>query len=68
MRVAVGDAIPEATVYVMGEAGPESRISTDLFAGRKSFCLLCRVLSPRRARQSICRDLLKQRQTLKKKG
>ena len=35
MRIAVGDAIPEATVYVMGEAGPESRISTDLFADRK---------------------------------
>jgi len=35
MRIAVGDAIPEATVYVMGEAGPEPRISTDLFADRK---------------------------------
>jgi len=35
MRIAVGDAIPEATVYVMGESGPESRISTDLFADRK---------------------------------
>ena len=35
MRIAVGDTIPEATVYVMGESGPESRISTDLFAGRK---------------------------------
>ena len=35
MRVAVGDTIPEATVYVMGEAGPESRSSTDLFADRK---------------------------------
>ena len=35
MRIAVGDAIPEATVYLMGEAGPEPRISTDLFADRK---------------------------------
>ena len=35
MRIAVGDAIPEATVYMMGESGPESKISTDLFAGRK---------------------------------
>ena len=35
MRIAVGDAIPEATVYVMGEAGPEPRVSTDLFADRK---------------------------------
>ena len=35
MRIAVGDAIPEATVYMMGESGPESVISTDLFASRK---------------------------------
>ena len=35
MRIAVGDAIPEATVYVMGESGPEPRISTDLFSDRK---------------------------------
>ncbi len=35
MTIEVGDAIPEATVYLMGESGPESRISTDLFAGRK---------------------------------
>lgn len=35
MTIAAGDSIPEATVYMMGESGPESRISTDLFAGRK---------------------------------
>ena len=35
MRIAVGDTIPKATVYVMGESGPESKTSTDLFADRK---------------------------------
>ena len=35
MRIAVGDTIPEATVYVIGESGPESRASIDLFADRK---------------------------------
>ena len=68
MRIAVGDAIPEATVYMMGESGPESKISTDLFAGRKVVLFALPAPSPRRVRQSTCRDSLKQLQTLKKKG
>ena len=35
MRIAVGDAIPEVTVHIMGESGPETKSSKDLLAGRK---------------------------------
>ena len=35
MRIAVGDAIPEVTVHVMGDSGPETKSSKDLLAGRK---------------------------------
>lgn len=35
MAIAKGDRIPEATVFVMGEGGPESVKTTDFFAGKK---------------------------------
>ena len=35
MSIAVGDAVPEATVHIMGESGPESKSSRDLLIGRK---------------------------------
>ena len=35
MSIAVGDAIPEVTVHVMGGSGPETKSSKDLLAGRK---------------------------------
>ena len=35
MRIAVGDAIPEVTVHVMGDSGPETKSSKDLLGGRK---------------------------------
>ena len=35
MRIAVGDAIPEVIVHVMGNSGPETKSSKDLLAGRK---------------------------------
>jgi peroxiredoxin len=35
MTLSVGDRIPEATLFVAGEGGPEKVLTTDLFAGRK---------------------------------
>ena len=35
MSIAVGDAIPEVTVHIMGESDPETKSSKDLLAGRK---------------------------------
>ena len=35
MPLSVGDRVPDATLFVPGESGPESRSSKDLFAGRK---------------------------------
>jgi peroxiredoxin len=35
MSLAVGQKLPEATFFVPGENGPESRTSRELFAGRK---------------------------------
>ena len=35
MTIAVGDSIPDITVHVMGESGPESKSSKDLLIGRK---------------------------------
>ena len=35
MAVSVGDRLPEATLYVAGESGPEPRSTADLFGGRK---------------------------------
>ena len=35
MSIAVGDAVPEATVHIMGESGPESKSFKDLVTGRK---------------------------------
>lgn len=35
MTIAVGDKVPEATLHVMGENGPQGVSTTDLFAGKK---------------------------------
>ena len=35
MTLSVGDRIPEATLFVPGESGPEKRSSGELFAGRR---------------------------------
>lgn len=35
MTIAVGDKIPEATLYVMGDSGPEPHKTSELFAGKK---------------------------------
>ena len=35
MTIAVGDKIPEATLYVMGESGPEAKTTSELFGGKK---------------------------------
>lgn len=35
MAITVGDSIPSATLYVMGEGGPEAVSTDDLFAGKK---------------------------------
>ena len=35
MSIAVGDAIPEVTVHIMGESGPETKSSKDFLVGRK---------------------------------
>ncbi len=35
MTIARGDRLPEATVFIMGENGPEALSTTEFFAGRK---------------------------------
>lgn len=35
MSISVGDRIPEATVFVMGENGPRAVSTTELFSGKK---------------------------------
>ena len=35
MSVKVGDAIPEATMNIMGDKGPEEITTTDIFSGKK---------------------------------
>jgi DsbC/DsbD-like thiol-disulfide interchange protein len=35
MTLSVGDRIPDATLFVPGESGPEARSTHDIFAGRK---------------------------------
>jgi len=33
--ISVGDKLPEATLYVMGESGPEAKTTSDLFSGKR---------------------------------
>ena len=35
MTIQVGDKIPQATMKVMGEKGPQDMTTDDLFAGKK---------------------------------
>jgi len=35
MTISVGDKIPETTLYVMGEEGPEAKTTTEMLAGKK---------------------------------
>ena len=68
MAIGVGDQIPDVGLKIMGPKGPEDISTSEIFGGKKSFCLLSQVPSRPHALRHICRASLPQRTKSKQKA